>query len=342
MSRQSASVIVLGFGLEPYLHDCLRAVLDQLHDEDELILVDNGIKRPAETATAWPARVQVVGDGSNTGFAGGCNLGAQECHSTVLVFVNSDAILRPGALDALISKAGEPQGGIVGGCLRLADSPDLINSAGNPLQFLGVTWAGHCGEPARDHQVPGPVAVATGGLFALSRELWTELGGFDSMYFAYHEDVDLCLRAWLSGSRVRFEPSAIADHYYSFSRNDTKMYLVERNRLLTVLTDYPRAWLLAALPPLVMVEIALLVMAGARGWGRQKLRGWWWIVSHRHDLVERRRRVQAGRTELNGILPLVRTRIETPLMVAPPGMAVLNAALTAYWSVARRWVRPRG
>ena len=121
-------------------------------------------------------RVVVVGDGSeNTGFAGGCNVGAAKATGDVLVFLNSDAVLRPGALEPLAAAAVSPGSGIVCGCLRLADEPDLVNSVGNPLQFLGLTWAGECGSPARDHLERREVAVATGGFFALSRSTWKAL-----------------------------------------------------------------------------------------------------------------------------------------------------------------------
>ena len=336
-----AGVIVLGYGPEEYLEECLAAVAAQLGPDDEAVLVDNGIADGPTRRPGWPATVRVVQPDENTGFAGGVGVGAAATSAPVLVLVNSDAILRPGALDALVAATADPAVGVVGGCLRLADRPDLVNSAGNPLHYIGLTWAGASGEPATDHADPGPVAVATGGLLAVRRAVWDELGGFDPGYFAYHEDTDLCVRAWLAGLRVEYVPEAVADHHYDFGRSPLKMFLVERNRLTTVLTDYPTPLLRAVLPALVVTEPLLLVQSVLQGWARQKLSGWRWLVAHRRELRARRAVVQAAVTDPHAgsatLAGLMVDRIEPPMVEHPPGMGLVNAALAAYW----RLVRPR-
>ena len=331
------SVVVLGYRAEPYLAQCLQAIAAQLGPDDELVLVDNGIEEPdgprPELLPGVIPQLVVVGDGGNRGFAGGCLLGVLASSGDVLIFCNSDAIVRPQAIARLGAAVRDhPERGLVGGCLRLAEQPDLVNSVGNPLQFLGLTWAGRCGEPAIDHQLPGPVAIATGGLFALRRRVWDQLGGFDERYFAYHEDTDLSLRSWLRGWSVTFEPAAIADHYYEFSRNSEKFFLLERNRLITVLTDYPTRLLALVLPALVMIEPALLVMAVVQGWGLHKVRAWYWLLNHRAELVERRKLVQATVSATpSDIASLMMARIEPPMVRQPPGMEALNTVLSAYW-----------
>ncbi|GAB3434214.1 hypothetical protein GCM10027517_02040 [Phycicoccus ginsengisoli] len=338
MTPTRASVVVLGFGDEPELEACLAAIAEGIDDSDELVLVDNGVTNPPLLDRTLPAVTRVVGTGSNTGFAGGCELGAAEASGEVLVFVNSDAVVRQGAVDALVQAASDPGAGIVGGCLVLAEEPTTVNSVGNPLSFLGVTWAGSHGDPVADHRQGGPVAVATGGLFALRRGLWDQLGGFDETYFAYHEDTDLSLRAWLVGSRVEFLPLAVAEHHYEFSRNPSKMYLIERNRLITLLTDYPSGILRLVLPAVVVTEPAFLLLALLQGWGPQKLRSWWWLATHVAYLRRRRQRVQATvRVPDRLIAQLMQGTISPPMVKAPPGMSLVNAALTRYW----RWSKNR-
>lgn len=51
------------------------------------------------------------------------------------------------------------------------------------------------------------------GMFMLFRsDLYERLGGFDERYFLYYEDVDICGRVWLSGSKVTVEPSVTIVH----------------------------------------------------------------------------------------------------------------------------------
>jgi GT2 family glycosyltransferase len=337
------SVIVLGYGAEPLLEEALTAIAADCSAGDEVVLVDNGIGDRSSRESGWPVAVRVIGNGENTGFAGGCVRGAEAARGDVLVFVNSDAILRPGALDALTDALAEPEIGIACGCLRLADQPDLVNSAGNPLHFSGISWAGACGEPASEHDVPGDVAVATGGLLAMRRDAWDALGGFDELFFAYNEDTDLSLRTWLRGWRVRYVPQAVADHHYEFGRSPLKMYLVERNRLITVLTTYPDRLLRSVLPAVLAMELLLLAQAVLQGWSKQKLRSWWWLASHTRLLRARRRRVQADVTASDDdIARLLVSRVEPPMMALPPGMGLVNRALEAYWRRARRTLVTRG
>jgi GT2 family glycosyltransferase len=331
------SAILLGYGTEEHLEDALAALVSAVGDDGEVVLVDNGVVDGTQRRATWPAQVVVVAPGQNTGFAGGCHVGVDASCGDTLVFVNSDAVVEPSAVRELVAALDEPGVGIAGGCLLLAEPPGAVNSVGNPLHFTGITWAGSMGEPAEHHTVGGDVAVATGGLFALRRTHWDALGGFDPLYFAYHEDTDLSVRTWLSGRRVVYVPTARAVHHYEFSRSELKMYLVERNRLVTVLTDYPSHLLVAVLPALLVVEPLLLVQAVLQGWWRQKLSALAWVARHGPTLRRRRRRVQADVTTPHALDRLLVTRIEPPMIAAPPGMRLVNAALTAYWRlVARR------
>ena len=229
----SVSVVVVGFGDEPVLEECLASIRDQLGLEDELVLVDHGI-------TVIPdVDVHTVTPPLNGGFGAGCAAGVLATTGETLVFVNSDAVLHAGALEALTSRLHDPTVGMVASQVVLADHPDTINSAGLPVHLSGLSWCNGYGDPVTRHQGPKEVASVAGAFFACSRIVWERLGGMDETYFMYHEDTDLSLRCHLAGMRVVYCPDAVALHAYDFSRNPKKMYLLERNRFLTVLGDFP-------------------------------------------------------------------------------------------------------
>lgn len=136
-----------------------------------------------------------------------------------------------------------------------------------------------------------------------------------------------------------YVPDAVADHYYEFGRTPLKMYLVERNRLITVLTAYPTPLLRATVPALLVLEPAFLLLAIRQGWVRQKVDGWSWIFRHRKELRERRRRVQRLTTVENPSSTLAAqmiSRIEPPMVEHPPGMGLVNATLAGYWRAVGR------
>ncbi len=329
------SIIVLAYGREEYLSDCVSAALAHTDEDVEIVLVDNGAAAAVAALPAHP-RLRLARPGRNLGYAGGCNFGAELSVGESLVFLNSDAICRAGSVQVLLDALADPTVGLATGDIRLADSPELMNSVGNPMHFLGLVWAGGYGEPASAHSQPVEVSTASGAFFATTRSWWQQLGGFDDSYFAYHEDADLSLRTWQRGRRVVFIPGATVLHHYEFSRNPQKQYLLERNRWLTVLTVYPTPVLLVILPLLVAFELALVAVAARQGWLTAKLRGWGWLASHLGLLRQRRKAVQAARLQPTGqFARLLSGRIEPAMLDNPPGLAVLNAVLAAYWRIGR-------
>ena len=284
----SVSVIIVGFGDEPVLEACLRSVTAQLEPFDEVVLVDHGITTPPSVEG-----VRVVTPASNGGFGAGCAAGVAATSGDALVFVNSDATLRPGALQALVERVAEPAVGLVGGLVLLADDTDRVNSAGLPVHLTGLSWCDGYGDPVAEHLAAKQLSSVAGALFACRREVWEMLGGMDASYFMYHEDTDLSLRTHLAGLDVVYCPEAVATHSYDFSRNPSKMFHLERNRFLTVFGDYPGHLLARVLPVMLVLEPLYLVIAARDGWAREKLRAWVWLLRHPGAVRARRRRVQS-------------------------------------------------
>lgn len=324
----TVSVVVVGYGDEPDLPDCLDAIRADLSEGDDVVLVDNGLTAPPDLPD-----VRVVPAAHNVGFAAGCHLGVAATTGEVLVFVNSDAVLQRGSLDALRTEATRAGAGLVTGLVVLADRPEVVNAAGNPVHFLGISWAGGYGEDVSLHQRTREVASVSGALFAVRRRVWSQLGGLDPDYFLYHEDADLSLRCRLAGLDVVYCPEAVAHHRYSFTKNPEKMYLLERNRLVTVLTTFPTPLLLRVVPALLLTEPLLLAMALTQGWAGAKLRSWTWLVTHASTLVTRRRRLQGRDGDWRAFAARLDPTIKQDVTSDPAAMGWLNILLGSYWSL---------
>ena len=335
MSPADVGVVVVAYGPEPELAHCLQAVRASTGVDVDLVVVDNGCSNDQLPALVQQCGGRLLSPGRNSGFAGGCNLAASTLTSDYVVLVNSDAVVAPDALRELVAPLGDSVG-MTTGSVRLADRPEVINAAGNPVHFLGTSWAGGFGKPAGPHEQVREVASASGALLATRREVWEQLGGFYEDYFTYVEDVDLSLRCRLLGLPVVLVPTAVALHHYDFSRNERKLYFLERNRLLLLLTVLQRRTLLLLLPALLLWECAVLALATKDGWLRAKLEGWGWLLRHRREVVARRRVVQAQRRRPDADLVDVLSARLTPDNVArPPGFAVLDGLLAGYWRLVR-------
>ena len=332
----SVTAIVLAYREEPWLERSVLALLRSRGVEVDVVVVDNGSTDGGVEKVAGLAGVTLVQPGRNLGFAGGCNEGVRKATGDVLAFVNGDAVVEPEALGHLARVALLPDVGIATGSIRLSDDPDLLNSGGNDIHFLGFSWSGRFGTPARD--VPsGEVTAASGAGMAMRREVWDRMGGFEEAYFAYHEDAELSLRCWQRGLRVVYVPEAVVIHRYEFSRNAEKHYLVERNRLMLVLTLFEGRTLVLLTPLLLSMEALTFAAAVLGGWAPQKLAGWAWLVRRRRWLRERRGVLQSQRIVPDRELAdRFAGRVEPGNYPLPRALRPLNSALAGYWFVVRR------
>jgi len=315
----TVGVVVLAWGDEPYLAECVAAIRASTGVDTRLVVVDNG---------SPDAPPDALRPGHNTGFAGGCNLGAAALDTEYLAFVNSDCVIAPDTLEKLVAEAAQPGVGPVMASIRLPDG--LLNSGGNPVHLIGLSWAGGMGT-AETRTAPYDVTGASGACLLLATTVWKQLGGFDEEYFAYLEDSELSLRAWRLGLAARCVPTAVARHHYEFSRNARKMHLLERNRLMLLATVWPRRALILLAPVLAACELGLLALGTVSGW--KKVAGYAWLWRHRAHLRERRRLIQgesADRTWMARLSPTLDRSAFGP--VTP----FLNAVFRVYWSVVRR------
>lgn len=336
MTAPMAGVVVLAWQDEPYLVECVGSILTSVDVNVRLVLVDNGCTPEHLAAVPPDDRIEILRPGRNTGFAGGCNLGVDALDTEFVALVNSDCVLRPNTLSLLAAEAAQAGVGPVMAGIRLAEPPHLVNSAGNPVHLIGLSWAGGM-DTVETRTEPYDVTGASGACLLMASSVWKTLGGFDEEYFAYLEDTELSLRAWRLGLSARCVPSAVALHHYEFSRNSHKMYLLERNRLMLVSTLWSSRALLTLAPLLLVMEVLLAGYAVASGWGRGKFRGWAWLWRHRVHIAARRAAVQAERRVPDSVWMEHLTPTFDPAAIGPaPLIRVVNVVVRAYWSLARR------
>jgi GT2 family glycosyltransferase len=296
-----------------------------------VIVVDNGGDEEAREG------VKVVSPGENLGFAAGNNLGARQATGDALVFLNPDTVVAPGALAGLVGPLEDPSVGIVTARLRLLDNPETLNSAGNQVHLTGIAWAGGYGEPAESVSEVTDVPFPSGAAMAIKRELFEELGGFTEELFMYQEDLVFGWRVRLRGLRVVVNPAADVYHDYEFGRNPQKHYLLERNRLVFVLSSFSPRLLALLSPVIVSAEVGMLGLALREGWGRDKVAGWGWLVRNAGWLRKQRRETQRLRRVSDRELARFLSPVVAPGMIPVPApVRAINPLVARYWSLVKK------
>jgi GT2 family glycosyltransferase len=218
------------------------------------------------------------------------------------------------------------------------DGGARINTAGNVVHFLGLSWAGRCGQPIAEAPTGlEQVAFASGAALVVRRQAWQEVGGFDPRWFMYCEDLDLSLRLWLAGWEVGIAPAARVEHDYDFDKGERKWFLLERNRWWTILSDYPTGLLVLLLPALLATELALLGVAASGGWLRAKLRAQAALLRSLPAILARRRAVQAASgVTASDFARHLSSDLDSPYLGSLARVAPLAAAQRLYWALVVR------
>jgi GT2 family glycosyltransferase len=331
----TVSVVIVAYDAGEALTRCLRSLEGEA--QHEILVVNNGGGGPEIEEAERRPEVEVLASATNLGFAAGCNMGAARASGDVLLFVNPDTVVRPGAVAALADALADPAVGIAMPRLRLLDEPELLNSAGNVVHVTGIAWAGRFREPASSAAAPVEIPYASGAALAVGAELFRELGGFTAELFMYQEDLELGWKARLRGLRVVLVPDADVLHEYDYARHPFKRYLLERNRLVFLLSAYSGRLLGVLAPLLISTELGMAALALREGWLRDKVRGWAWLARNAGWVVRHRRATQRLRRVPDRELVRFLTPVLDPAMLTlPAAVRAVNPLVSAYWSLARR------
>jgi N-acetylglucosaminyl-diphospho-decaprenol L-rhamnosyltransferase len=226
MHRCSAIVVTYNSGAT------IGACLEALAREDcEIVVVDNAsqddtIQRVEEFVVWHELRLRT--NDTNLGFAAAANQGAREASGDVLLLLNPDAIAKAGAVKAIVQCMEASQAAAAGGALLRADEQPargfafrrlptlapllceilLVNQLW-PLNPANRSYRCLDADYSREQEIEQPA----GACFAITREAWDAVGGFDENFFpVWFEDVDLCKRLHDRATKIVYCPAARFHH----------------------------------------------------------------------------------------------------------------------------------
>ncbi len=228
--RARLSVVIVNFNAGAYLAAAVESLLAQDQPPLEIIVIDNASADASLDAlpevSAKTLRLQRLDH--NSGFAAACNLGLRMARGELILLLNPDCRLYPGALAAMRQALEEhDDAGLTGA--------RLLNPDGSPQRGsrrdIPTPWTIFC-EVLQLHRLmprhprfrsfnrhleplpeePEVVPAVSGACMLMRRKALSEAGQLDDGYFLHFEDLDLCLRFEQAGWKVLFAPAAVVEH----------------------------------------------------------------------------------------------------------------------------------
>jgi len=218
------SIVIVSFNARADLERCLESLhaAPPAHPH-EIIVVDNqSTDGSADGAKRWPD-VRVIVNAVNVGFAAANNVGIRAGRGDLVLLLNSDTIVPPGAIDRLIAELDSHTNVAVVG-------PRLVDASGRAELSFGSMMSplnewrqkrlqGQSKLVERMTRVRRDVDWVSGACLLVRRADADAVGGLDERYFMYTEDVDFCAAIRARGRKVLFTPEVEIVHLRGRSKS---------------------------------------------------------------------------------------------------------------------------
>lgn len=228
----AVGIVVINFRTAGLVKNCLAALGPELENVDARVaVVDNfsndgsadEIARWLATGELWKSRVFLIRSPANAGFSGGNNTGIDAFDADHILLLNSDTLVREGAVKAMIdASAREQDAGIIAPRLEDEDGTPQISCfrTHSPLsEFLYAAETAPLDKLFSFAVVPTPVSDrpvecdwVSFACVLIKRKALDAAGRMDEGYFMYFEDADYCRALKERGWRIVYEPAARVVH----------------------------------------------------------------------------------------------------------------------------------
>lgn len=228
--RYALAIVILNYRTPGMVVDCLETLADQIFETERVVVVDNQSGddsapqiRAAIEKNDWGSWVDFHEADGNHGFSAGNNVGILAVDAEVYFLLNSDTLVRPGAMAELRKALQQnPNAALVSPRLEWPDGALQVSAFRDPTfisEFDRAAGTGPISKLLRrwstsptPSQEPVPFEWASFAAILIRREVFEKIGLMDEGYFLYFEDIDFCRRARLAGFQSLYWPQAQVVH----------------------------------------------------------------------------------------------------------------------------------
>lgn len=223
--KKMLSIVIVCMNTKKLVLDCIDSILDEGSKlKWEIIVVDNGSTDGTQPAIKKLQTIMknlfLIENKQNLGYARANNQGMEKAQGEYIILLNSDTIVKKGALGKLMKFAQiKKDAGVIG--------PKLLNIDGSlqPSCFhfptirnaIAEYWLGEKGffeKYAPKSTKSTTVDAVVGAAFLITPKALNKVGLLDERYFVYFEDIDYCRLVWKNGMKVYYYPKAEIIHHH--------------------------------------------------------------------------------------------------------------------------------
>jgi GT2 family glycosyltransferase len=228
--QNELAIIIVNYRTPGLTLDCLASLAPQIEPGAQVVVVDNASGDDSAARIeggiaerGWSGWVRLIRAPQNGGFAYGNNIGIRAIRAELYLLLNSDTVVRPGAIAGLREAARlRPDAGIIGPGLLDADGDfdqSYFRQPAPPSELIRSANTGVVGRllsrfdpilPPTDR--PTEVDWLGFACVLVRAQVFDQVGLLDEGYFMYFEDIDYCRRVREARWKVLYWPEPKVVH----------------------------------------------------------------------------------------------------------------------------------
>ena len=262
-------IVIVNWNSGIWLAKCLQSLYRFGHQTiSSITVVDNGSTDGSEKQEILGLPINLLQTNANLGFGRACNIGVHGGQAPYILFLNPDAALFEGTLQTAVAFMEDSNNASIGVCgVRLTEEngntqrhsarfPTFSRMIADCFGISHIFSGGALHNTEFDHLTSRDVDHVIGAFYLIRRPLFEQLGGFDSRFFVYLEDLDLSLRVHQAGYRVHYFADAVGFHKGGGTSDQVKaqrLYYSMDSRLFYAFKHF-------SLPAAVGITLATLII----------------------------------------------------------------------------------
>ena len=290
------------------LMECVSSIIKNTQNiHYEIIIVDNNSTDGSIDAINQKfSDIKIVQSNINRGYAGGCNLGAENAKGEYLLFLNNDTKITNAAIELLVDamKIDENISSVQPKIKNYYNKNlfDYAGACGGYIDYLVYPFSrgrifNTIEEDLGQYDSKKKIFWASGTAFITRKDIFIKMNGFDETLFAHMEEIDYHWKCLLNGYDIYVEPKSVVYHkggqtlpYGSYK----KTYLNHRNSMILFLTNHQNLSFKIIFKRFALNDIAALyyLFTGKfKGFGAVCMANLWMFFNIRY-LLKRKREIK--------------------------------------------------
>jgi hypothetical protein len=207
-------IVIVNWNAGQQVVDCVESIFEYKNESVNKVVVVDNLSTDASISKLRALNqkdVVIIENGDNFGFAKGCNIGAENCESDYILFLNPDTVIKKDTfsnVEAFLGNSSKNKNfGVLGAqllneynqvsctCSRFPEVKHFFSKSLGINRVFKSTYSLNHHMKEFDHLSYKEVDQVMGAFFLVPNELFKVLKGFDERFFVYFEEVDFCYRA---------------------------------------------------------------------------------------------------------------------------------------------------